>query len=366
MRLRAARDQLLPVLQQVIGVVERRQTLPILGHVLLDAAGESLTATTTDLEVELQASTSLSAQEPGRISLPARKLLDIIRSLPDQADVELAHSSGQVSLKSGRSRFTLAPLPAEDFPALEEISVQSELRLAATMLRALLHRTHFAMAQQDVRYYLNGLMLETARSGIVAVATDGHRLALCELPLAESVSQDGQVIVPRKGVQELLRLLGDIDAEIVVQLAGNHFRVIAPGLRFTCRLIDGRFPDYRRVVPEESESPLVADRRSLREALARAAILSNEKYRGVRVRLVPDVLSIMAQNPENEQAEEELQVEYQGGEVETGFNVSYLLDALGAISGDVVQLSFFDSNSSCLIRDADDERCRYVIMPMRL
>lgn len=366
MRLRAPRDQLLPVLQHVIGVVERRQTLPILGHVLFDASGEGLTVTATDLEVELQASAELPPLEPGMITLPARKLLDIVRSLPDSAEVELAHSSGQVSLRSGRSRFTLAPLPAQDFPALENIAVQSEIRLPAETARQLLQRTHFAMAQQDVRYYLNGLMLETAHGDMTAVGTDGHRLAVCELSLGDTPSQDGQVIVPRKGVQELLRLLGDVDAEIVVQLAENHLRVVAPGLRFTCRLIDGRFPDYRRVVPEESDQPVVVDRRLLREALARAAILSNEKYRGVRMRVENGVLSIIAQNPENEQAEEELEIEYQGQEVEMGFNVTYLLDALGAIAGDVVQLSFTDVNSSCLVRDADDARCRYVIMPMRL
>ena len=366
MRLQAPRNQLLPVLQHVIGVVERRQTLPILGHVLFDVGADSATVTATDLEVELQAHTSLQPQEPGRVTLPARKLLDLVRSLPEHSEVDLRHDSGQVILRSGRSRFSLAPLPAEDFPALDEIAVQSEIRLPAHNLRQLLGRTHFAMAQQDVRYYLNGLLLETSSKGVVAVATDGHRLALCELRGSDTATPEEQVIVPRKGVQELLRLLGDMEFDVVVQLAGNHLRVLTPGSRFTCRLIDGRFPDYRRVVPAESDDPALVDRKLLREALARAAILSNEKYRGVRLRVAPDVLVITAQNPENEQAEEELGIDYAGPEMEMGFNVSYLLDALGALEGETVRFSFYDANSSCLLRDVEDELSRYVVMPMRL
>jgi DNA polymerase-3 subunit beta len=366
MRLCAPREQLLPVLQQVIGVVERRQTLPILGHLLFDAGEMLLTVTTTDLEVELQASAELPAEVAGRLTLPARKLLDIVRSLPEGAQVELSRDGGQAQLRSRRSRFSLSPLAAEDFPALEEIEFDSQVRLPSSALHELLTRTHFAMAQQDVRYYLNGLLLETSARGLTAVATDGHRLALCDLPVAAAEAFGSQVIVPRKGVQELLRLLGGNHQEVVVQLASNHLRVAAPWLRFTCRLIDGRFPDYARVIPPESEQPVVADRLLLRDALARAAILSNEKYRGVRLRIAPGQLAVLAQNPENEAAEEELEVDYQGAEVEMGFNVSYLLDALGAIGGDLVHLSLFDASTSCLISDADDKRCRYVVMPMRL
>jgi DNA polymerase-3 subunit beta len=366
MRLSAPREQLLPVLQQVIGVVERRQTLPILGHVLVDATQSVLTVTATDLEVELQSSAEIGSEIEGRLTLPARKLLDIVRSLPEGAQVNLSHQDGLAQLRSGRSRYSLATLAAEDFPALEEIAFDSEVRLPGGALQELLSRTHFAMAQQDVRYYLNGLLLETSAQGISAVATDGHRLALCDIPLAGAEALSSQVIVPRKGVQELLRLLDEGDAEVLVQLASNHLRVTAPGLRFTCRLIDGRFPDYRRVVPDENESPVTVDRQLLRDALARAAILSNEKHRGVRLRIAPGLLAALTHNPENEAAEEELEVEYQGKELEMGFNVVYLLDALGAIDGDVVHLHFFDSNSSCLVSDAQDKRCHYVIMPMRL
>jgi DNA polymerase-3 subunit beta len=366
MKLQLQRDTLLKPLQQVAGVVERRQTLPILGHVLLDAQAEKLVLTATDLEVELVALQPAEVIEPGITTLPARKLLDIVRSLPESSELTLERGDARVELRSGSGRFTLSPLPAEDFPTLDDIEFESEFRISQRVLKQLLERTHFAMAQQDVRYYLNGLFIETDGHRINAVATDGHRLAVCELDDQEHDLSRIQVIVPRKGVQELLRLLEDTDSETVVQLGSNHLRVSGSDFRFTSRLIDGRFPDYRRVIPSDDGHTVTLDRQRLRDALSRTAILSNEKYRGVRVRLTDNALELQAHNPENEEAEERLELDYDGDALEVGFNVGYLLDALSAISGDLVALHLYDANSSCLLTDVKDERCRYVIMPMRL
>ncbi len=379
MKLQLRRDTLLKPLQQVIGVVERRQTLPILGHVLLRAEPNKLVLTATDLEVELVANAALDAQpadgvskpeivhETGVTTLPARKLLDIVRSLDESSEVSLQQRESQMVLRSGKARFSLTPLAAEDFPSLEEeIEFASEFAISQHVLKRLLESTHFAMAQQDVRYYLNGLYIETAGRKIDAVATDGHRLAKCELKDLGQETARSQVIVPRKGVQELLRLLDDSESEVLFQLGTNHVRVSGSGFRFTSRLIDGRFPDYKRVIPARIGHTVTVDRLLLREALSRTAILSNEKYRGVRIRLAPGRLEMLAHNPENEEAEEHLEIEYEGDPIEIGFNVTYLLDALAAISGDVAELQLIDANSSCLLTDAGDDSCQYVIMPMRL
>jgi DNA polymerase-3 subunit beta len=292
--------------------------------------------------------------------------LDIVRSLPDGTAVDLSVKSTQVRLRCGSGRFTLAALADEDFPTLDEIAFDSEFHMSQGLFRDLLEKTHFAMAQQDVRYYLNGLYVTTDGSSITAVATDGHRLALSEIAGLQEDGGEYHVIVPRKGVQELLRLLEVPDAEVLVQMGTNHLRIWGDDFRFTSRLIDGRFPDYRRVVPAEATNPLLLDRQLFRDALSRTAILSNEKYRGVRLRASAGALELLAHNPENEEAEERLEVEYDGPDLEVGFNVTYLLDALGAIHSELVKLFLFDANSSCLIRASDSEDSRYVVMPMRL
>jgi DNA polymerase-3 subunit beta len=264
MKLQLQRETLLKPLQQVVGVVERRQTLPILAHVLLDAQTDKLVLTATDLEVELMALEPAVVTEPGITTLPARKLLDIVRSLPESNELTLERGESKVELRSGSGRFTLAPLAADDFPAADEIEFESEFSISQRVLRQLLERTHFAMAQQDVRYYLNGLFIETDAHQISAVATDGHRLAVCELGDMDHDLSRIQVIVPRKGVQELMRLLEDPDSETLVQLGGNHLRVSGPDFRFTSRLIDGRFPDYRRVIPSDDGHRVTLDRQRLR------------------------------------------------------------------------------------------------------
>lgn len=366
MKLSTSRESLLKPLQAVIGVVERRQTMPILANVLLVADKNSLSITATDLEVELVARSEVDSVEvPGEITVPGRKLLDICRALPEGAKVSLALKGDRLSVQSGRSKFVLSTLAASDFPLVEDINADRVLTIGQGDLSRLLDKTHFSMAQQDVRYYLNGLLLETGDDQLRAVATDGHRLALCDIPLEGANGSKSQVIVPRKGVLELQRLLAG-DEAVQVSIGNNHIRLEAGDIQFTSKLIDGRFPDYDRVIPETGAEAVSASRDALRQALQRAAILSNEKYRGVRLEFAKDSIRIQANNPDQEEAEDEVEVEYAGSEMEIGFNVNYLLDALGAVESDAVEVGLVDPNSSCVVRAPDDDKCLYVVMPMRL
>src|SRR5215831_4448746 len=365
MKLTAPREDFLAPLQSVIGVVERRQTMPVLANVLLAARDGKLHITGTDLEVELVAMSTVSVQQPGDITVPGRKLLEIFRALPEKASVTLSTEGERVSVRASRSRFTLSSLPAAEFPLVEEINAQQTLSIEQGEFRRLIDKTHFSMAQQDVRYYLNGLLLETDGKSLRAVATDGHRLALCEMELEGRAKTTSQVIVPRKGVLELQRILGT-EGTIELAIGTNHVRAQIGDIRFTSKLIDGRFPEYARVIPANPTKKVEADRETLRQALQRTAILSNEKYRGIRLTVKEDLLTLQAHNPEQEEAEDQVEVSYKGEEVEIGFNVNYLLDALSAIEGDRVEIGLTDSNSSCLIHAPGVLNTRYVVMPMRL
>jgi DNA polymerase III subunit beta len=365
MKLTATREEFLAPLQSVIGVVERRQTMPVLANVLLSARDNRLSITGTDLEVELVATKQVSVQQAGDVTIPGRKLLDIFKSLPEKTSVTLSTEGERVSIRGGRSRFTLSSLPATDFPVIEEINAQQTLTLEQGEFRRLIDKTHFSMAQQDVRYYLNGLLLETDGKSLRAVATDGHRLAICEMALTDGKTGQQQVIVPRKGVLELQRILGT-EGSIELAIGTNHVRAQIGEIRFTSKLIDGRFPEYGRVIPANPSKKVEADREALRAALQRTAILSNEKYRGIRLTARPDLLVIQAHNPEQEEAEDQVEVDYKGDEVEIGFNVNYLLDALGAIETEKVEIGLTDANSSCLIHAPGTVHTRYVVMPMRL
>jgi DNA polymerase-3 subunit beta len=365
MKLTATRDQILSPLQSVIGVVERRQTMPVLSNVLLSARNNRLSITGTDLEVELVASTEVQVQQAGDVTVPGRKLLDICRALPEGTQLTMMTEADRVTVRGGRSRFTLATLPSTEFPVVEEINAQLTLSVAQADFRRLIDKTHFSMAQQDVRYYLNGMLLEAEGSTLRAVATDGHRLALCEIPLAAPVKTKQQVIVPRKGVLELQRCLGS-EGQLDLAIGTNHVRAQIGDIRFTSKLIDGRFPEYSRVIPANPRHVIDADRETLRQALQRTAILSNEKYRGIRLQAKPDSLMLQAHNPEQEEAEDQVEVQYNGEEMEIGFNVTYLLDALSAIDTDRVHVGLTDSNSSCLITGPGVSSTRYVVMPMRL
>ncbi|MEX0732585.1 MAG: DNA polymerase III subunit beta [Aquisalimonadaceae bacterium] len=366
MKIEIERESLLRPLQAVIGVVERRQTLPVLANVLIVADENGLSLTATDLEVELVSRIDTPVDEAGQITVPARKLMDIVRNLPEGARISVTLDQERAVITAEHSRFTLATLPASEFPTVEDIGDTQPLLLLQADLRELIEKTHFSMALQDVRYYLNGLLLELEPGRLRAVATDGHRLALGEVGGEVQVENSQQVIVPRKGVQELLRLLSDSDDQVRLELGSNHLRVTLSELRFTSKLIDGRFPDYQRVIPQVEDRIMNADRETLRQALVRASILSNEKYRGVRFMLDDNILRIQSNNPEQEQADEELTVEYTGGPLEIGFNASYLLDALGAVESAEVSVGLVDANSSCLITERGADAYRYVVMPMRL
>jgi DNA polymerase-3 subunit beta len=365
MKLSAPRDVLLKPLQAVIGVVERRQTMPILSNILLVARDGELSVTATDLEVELVARAEVDVGAGGEITVSGRKLLDICKALPGSAKVELSVSGEKMHVRSGRSKFSLATLPAAEFPTVDDIRAGATIRISQGVLGQLIEKTAFSMAQQDVRYYLNGMLLETGEQALRAVATDGHRLALAEASLDGEKRETQQVIIPRKGVLELQRLLAD-DEDVDIELGENHIRMQIGGIRFTSKLIDGRFPEYERVIPRESSNELRADKELIRAALQRTAILSNEKYRGIRLVIRKDSVVLQAHNPEQEEAEEEFEVEYAGEDIEIGFNVNYLLDAIGAIDGDSVTLSVVDSNSSCLIREPGNDERKFVVMPMRL
>ena len=364
MKLSAARDVLLKPLQAVIGVVERRQTMPILSNVLLVAKGNELLITATDLEVELVAQAEVAVEADGEITVSGRKLLDICRALPEGSEIDISLSGEKVVVRSGRSKFSLATLPAAEFPSIEDIKAGQTIEVAQEVLGRLIEKTHFSMAQQDVRYYLNGMLLETGGKFLRAVATDGHRLALCQAELGGSFDEQ-QVIVPRKGVLELQRLMTG-EGSVNIELGPNHVRIQLEGIRFTSKLIDGRFPEYERVIPKESSNELTADRSAFKGALQRTAILSNEKYRGIRLIIRDSGVVMQAHNPEQEEAEEELEVTYSGEDIEIGFNVNYVLDALGAVDGDEVTLSVLDGNSRCLIRQPGKDDSKFVVMPMRL
>ncbi|WP_018691219.1 DNA polymerase III subunit beta [Algicola sagamiensis] len=370
MKFTILRDDFLKPLNMVCGAVERKSTQPILSNVLLKAQDGTLQLTGTDLEIELVASAVLSQIEaPGQVTVPAKKLLDIIKSLPEGCDIQFELQAESAVIRSGRSRFSLSSLPAENYPNLDDWSAEFEFSLSRLSLRQLIESTQFSMANQDVRYYLNGLFFEVEGSTLRTVATDGHRLALDELTMSQTASSNKQIIVPRKGVLEVLRLLESDDEQVQFQIGKGHIRIVDTSFIFTSKLVDGRFPDYRRVLPRQGDKEVVASRELLKSAFVRASILSNEKFRGVRLNLNSGIheLTITANNPEQEQAEDVVElVQYVGGELEVGFNVGYLLDVLNTIRADEVKLTLSDSNSSALIESMDESQAMYVVMPMRL
>jgi len=370
MKFSIARDALIKPLNLVAGVVERRQTLPILSNVLLALEDKTLSLTGTDLEVELIGRVELEAAGvDGEVTVPARKLVDICKSLPEGSTIEFSLEGGKATVKAGRSRFTLSTLPAADFPAVESGAGSVALSLDQSLVKQLIDGTAFAMAQQDVRYYLNGLYLEILGGRLRVVATDGHRLALATGPALVEATDTG-VIIPRKGVLELSRLLdGSVPLELAI--GTNHIRATNEQFTFTSKLVDGKFPDYERVIPKNADKSVIGERGELKQAFTRTAILSNEKYRGVRLKLSENSLDITANNPEQEQAEEAVGVQYTGTELEIGFNVSYLLDVLSVLEQPQVRLSLSDEASSALLENAEppsegEPELLYVVMPMRL
>jgi DNA polymerase-3 subunit beta len=367
MKITTNRESLLRPLQLVTGVVERRQTLPVLANLLVVAKDGELSMTGTDLEVQLVTrETSVEIQQDGEVTIPARKLADIWRSLPEGAEVALEVAGDRATVRSGRSRFTLATLPAADFPKVESGEDEAEFKVGQADLHRLIDQVSFSMAQQDVRYFLNGMLLEVTPQHLRTVATDGHRLAMSTLTGSGAGGERLQAIVPRKGVLELSRLLDDGEDEVVLNLGANHLRVARGPYTLTTKLVDGKFPDYEKVIPKDLGRTVTGDREALRQAFQRASILSNEKYRGVRLIIDGEVLTIQANNPEQEEAEEQVAVDYAGERLEIGFNVSYLQDVLNVLDTEQVQLSVSDANSSALIEGMGKDDAVYVVMPMRL
>ena len=366
MKFTIERSHFIKPLQQVSGTIGGRATLPILGNLLLKVEDNQLSMTATDLEAELISRVTLEGDfEAGSTTVPARKFLDICRGLPDAAVITVLLEGDRVQVRSGRSRFSLATLPANDFPNIEDWQSEVELTLSQGDLRSLIEKTQFSMANQDVRYYLNGMLFEIDSSTLRSVATDGHRMAVSQTTLAGEFAHK-QIIVPRKGVLELVKLLDAPEQPVTIQIGAANLRAEVNNFIFTSKLVDGRFPDYRRVLPQSTNKTLEASCDELRQAFSRAAILSNEKFRGVRVNLAGSEMRITANNPEQEEAEEMLDVTFEGDAIEIGFNVSYVLDVLNTLRCDNVRVSMSDANASALIENADDDSAMYVVMPIRL
>lgn len=367
MQFTVSQETIVRPLQLVCSIVERRATLPILSTILLKAHGTQLTMTSTDMELEMIATLPVAVEQEGKTTVSARKFLDICRALPSNATISFKANDGKALVKAGKSRFSLSTLPSEDFPDSEGANYIDEISLPQSALKSLLDETSFAMASQDVRYYLNGLLLERDDAALRAVATDGHRLALGSLITSKKAQEKTNVIVPRKAILELGRLLNDSEDNVTVAFSNQQIKVELPDLHFTSKLIDGQFPNYQRVIPVGGDKEVVAERDMLKQALSRAAILSSDKHRSVRINLETNLFKATVVNQEQESAEEEISVEYSGNPLEIAFNNAYLLDLLNAMPDQKVKMIFSDDNSSVLITPFDEKLDRqYVVMPMRL
>ncbi|GLW60506.1 MAG: DNA polymerase III subunit beta [Hydrogenophilus thermoluteolus] len=367
MLIRAPRDTLLTPLAAAAGIVEKRQTKPILGCFLLERSDDGLTVTATDLEAQIVVRQPLGelAGENGACAVPAKKLLDILKSLPDGAEVQLLAEENTLKVTSGRSRFTLHTLPAHDFPRLTPPSEGDQLTLTQHTLRRLVALTAFAMAQQDVRYYLNGLFFHLHDQNLHVVATDGHRLAHVEEAMPE-FRDEREAILPRKTVLELQRLLSDSDQPVAITIAERQVVFTTGAVQFTSKIIEGKFPDYRRVIPMNHPVRIVFDRVELLRALQRVAVLAEDKLRPIKLTFETGLVRISGHNVEREEAVEEIEIHYEGAPLEIGFNVSYLIDVLTALTNEVIHIQLKDSMAAALITTPDDEHFHYVVMPMRL
>jgi DNA polymerase-3 subunit beta len=367
MKFTIARETLLTPLQQVIGVIEKRQTLPILSNVLLKLADGQLELTGTDLEVQLVTRTTVETGGDGAVTVPARKLLDICRLLPDKSTISVECREDRFAIRCGSSRFNLSTLPADNYPEFDTGTSELEVAVPAASLSRALEKTTFAMAQQDVRYYLNGLLLDLDGRMLRTVASDGHRLAVFESPLELDADSGRQIIIPRKGVLELGRLLGEGEETVTVQIAPNTVRVNLGAVSFAAKLIEGRFPDFQRVMPRDLARVIWVDKDIFKAALTRVSVLSNEKYKSIAMEVDEEaVMSLKAQNPEHEEAEERVPVQLEGAGLSVGFNAAYLLDAINNVDSARVRLSFTENANSCLIEDSEDSRFKFIVMPMRL
>lgn len=370
MRFTIQREDFLKLLKAVSGVVERRNAhqLPILSHVLIKVEEHRLTLTGTDQEVELIASTELEdSAEPGTTTVSFRKLMDLCRALPEGVLLSIAQEEERVIIRAGKSRFALATLPAQEFPNLDSEIGDQQFAITKKTLRHLIDNTAFAMAEQDVRYYLNGLLLEVKPEGLFCAASDGHRLAVASASIGTNAENKNlRIIVPRKGVLELQRILDEGEESVSLILGTNHIRAITPEVTLTSKLLEGKFPDYERIIPVGGDKEVMGMRALLKEAFLRAAALFSDKFRGIRLQLAPGRLKVLATNAEQDEVEEDLEVEYQGEELEIGFNAKYLIDLLNVIQTETVRFTFKDANSSARVEGVGEGSGVYVIMPMRI
>ena len=365
--LKAPQEKLLGALQAVSGIVERRHTLPILANVLMRKTGDTIEFTTSDLEIQVRTSAALGGDE-GSLSttVGSRKMIDILKSLPGDQVVTLTSSGNKLTLQAGKSRFTMQTLPADDFPLVNEaVDFGPAFGVPQKVLKSLIDQVHFAMAVHDIRYYLNGILFVAEGNTLTLVATDGHRLGLAQATLETEIPKQ-EVILPRKTVLELARLLGNVDEPIEMRFAGNQAKFTFSGLEFVTKLVEGKFPDYNRVIPKNHKNHITLGRATLLASLQRAAILTSEKFKGVRMNFAPGVLGIASSNAEQEEAKEELEIDYGGDSFEIGFNVGYLMDVLANMGQDMVTVSLHDANSSALITNPEFEGFKYVVMPMRI
>lgn len=365
MNIKINRDTLLKPLSAVSGIVERRHTLPILSNLLLEARQDKIVLTATDLEMQISLAVETAIGGDLSTTISARKLLDICRSLPENAEINMTTQESRIQVKAGKSRFNLQTLPAADYPVMTQGQTETVIKLGQRTLKRLLKQVEFAMAQQDIRYYLNGLLFEVNANRLNVVGTDGHRLSYTSCELAQNYEKQ-ELILPRKTVIELIKLLDESDEDVAIEIASGQVNFSFGGIRLISKVIDGKFPDYTRVIPVGHQNTFSVERMDILLAMQRASILSNEKYRGIRMVLGKDSLRMISTNSEQEEAEEELEITYPGDSLDIGFNVTYMIDVLNNVSSEQVIFSFADANSSCLVTVPNDDNYKYVVMPMRI
>ena len=359
------KEEVVKSLNQTLGVVEKRQTLPILSNILLEVDESSLKLTATDLESEISTTSTVSNYKSGgKTTAPARKLSDLCRLMPDLAEIHFFLDGDNLKIETESGKYNLSTLPSEDFPVFEIEDTQSQINISSQNLKNLITKTSFAMGNQDWRHYLNGLYMMIDDKVITTVATDAHRLAMATSSLNEASSESTSGIVPRKSINEIGKLVGDESENVVIQLGQTSIAANVSGTTFVSKLIEGKFPDYEQVIPSGESSLLVVDRKNFSESLSRVSVLSSEKYKGVRIITKKDSLNISANNPEKEQGEENLPCEYQGEEIDIAFNVNYLQEILSTIDSETIEINFFGSEKSCLITDPNSENLKYVVMPL--
>lgn len=366
MNIQINRDALLKPLTSVASIVEKRHTLPILSNLLLEAKKNKIHLTATDLEMQISLSIDSAASGEFSTTIAAKKLLDICRSLPDNSEINMATNESRITLKAGKSRFNLQTLPAADYPVMTKTQGLSTLvTIGQRQLKELLKQVEFAMGQQDIRYYLNGLLFEVFANRLNIVGTDGHRLSFTSTELKQNYDKQ-EIILPRKTVIELIKLLDDSDEDVQIEISSNQVNFSFANIKLISKVIDGKFPDYNRVIPNGHKNTFTTERVGVLLAMQRASILSNEKYRGIRMVLSDNNLKLISTNSDQEEAEEELEINYRGDKLDIGFNVTYLIDVLNNTSSEQVTFSFADANSSCLVTVPNNAHYKYVVMPMRI